>query len=183
MGELIVSETPFSDFLQHQKCSELDFGIVQRRTLQKKPLFWERVGEKKWQELEHGECVMHGEYFLRRWVHGSVHKASLKELPRCDVESVGKEAERENAVNVLTRCEEEGKCVAECMKVGENEEMKMVGDSGEYILARLDFFTMDDGRRNKSTLCLHTCISAALSYCLQTHERERHRDSPPSLLR
>lgn len=86
-------------------------------------------------------------------------------------------------MNVLTRCEEEGKCVAECMKVGENEEMKMVGDSGEYILARLDFFTMDDGRRNKSTLCLHTCISTALSCCLQTHERERHRDSPPSLLR
>lgn len=178
-----MSETPFSDFLQHQKCSELDFGIVQRRTLQKKSRLWERVGEKKRQELEHGECVMHGECFLRRWVHGSVHKASLKELPRCDVESVGKEAERENAVNVLTRCEEEGKCVAECMKVGENEEMKMVGDSGEYILARLDFFTMDDERRNKSTLCLHTCISAALSYCLQTHERERHRDSPPSLLR
>lgn len=178
-----MSETPFSDFLQHQKCSELDFGIVQRRTLQKKPLFWERVGEKKRQELEHGECVIHGERFLRRWVHGSVHKASLKELPRYDVESVGKEAERENAVNVLMRCEEEGKCVAECMTVGENEEMKMVGDSGEYILARLDFFTMDDGRRNKSTLCLHTCISTALSCCLQTHERERHRDSPPSLLR
>lgn len=126
---------------------------------------------------------MHGECFPRRWVHSSVHEVSQTELPRRDIESVGKEAERENAVNVLMEREEEGKCGAECMKIRENEEMEMVGNSGKHIPARLDFFTMDEGRRTYSTLRLRTCISAALSCCLQTHERERHRDSPLSLLR